>query len=437
MVVTLAGMDLAKELVRMAARGFYETEYVLIIDALMIHSVFSFSRPESRTPLSNANAAARTFYRDYYYINLHTAIDSLKYRLHKLSAHIAKVTAPTTSKAELRCPTCKSEYTNLQALDNVDFGTGSFLCKRCGSILDELESEEGAVENEAVKRLNDQTARLQGLMRQIDSSAVPENDFETAWAAALPIKRTDANPAAKSEPVFSGLALSSAKGLSIKPDQISVSVTEGEAKEEQTEAQKRAQLAKQNALPEWISRSTINGEITGVGAKEEAARREREAHAAITAPSAADEERKKEKIKEDATDDFFRQMYEQEAAERERREREVENEEDEDDEDEDEDDEDNFEDVPVTVTAAPAGAAKSETAANGRASKSESVTSSSAPVSVSGNATEDEASKAKRVRVDGPTSNGAAVHTEADAEAAAGKAVDVESEEEELDFEDV
>lgn len=33
-------MDLAKSLVRIVARAFYETKHILVVDALMIHSAY-------------------------------------------------------------------------------------------------------------------------------------------------------------------------------------------------------------------------------------------------------------------------------------------------------------------------------------------------------------------------------------------------------------
>jgi len=102
-------MDSAHILLRSIVRAFYTAEYILIIDAVIIHSTLrdddlayvmgsqtkhtrklcfklqedgllhKQSRPELR---QGANRATN---RDYYYINLHQAIDNIKWRLRSMN----------------------------------------------------------------------------------------------------------------------------------------------------------------------------------------------------------------------------------------------------------------------------------------------------------------------------------------------------------------
>lgn len=400
--------DLATELLRRIVRAFYVTEHVLVIDALCFHSTLSDydlgvvvgmnvkpvrkivgrlredglvlveTRLERRTDGSGGFYGAshgqlgkeRLTHRDWYYVNYHRAIDAIKYRLWKLSKHIESMGAPTAEKKDLHCPRCKSQYTELEVMDNIDPATGAFLCHRCSHELERVQEDERGSENEHMKRLNSQLEPFLSLMRQIDATTVPENDFNAALSKHIPAKRDeDINPGPRTEIVDApSRNLESTKGLEMKPEKIAVQLQDDDTVKREAEAEearrKREKEARQNALPEWISKSTVTGEITAVGAKEERLRREREAH---TGPIEDSSEDKKavNTTDEDVMNEYWAKLEEikaQEAAEAE----------------EDDEDEDDFEDIDVTGGNTPA--------MNGT------------PAMESSNATDDER-EAKRVKV--------------------------------------
>jgi transcription initiation factor TFIIE subunit alpha len=411
--------ELATLLLRTIARTFYPTEHVLLIDTLIMHSTLSDAdlahvlgmqskivrklcgrlkedglvsvqqRTERRTDGSggfmagsgNQPGKERVTHRDWYYLNFHTAIDSVKYRLLRLSKHVDSLGASTTEKKDLVCHTCKSQYTELEAMDSLDYSTGNFICKRCGTTLDPVDEEDRANENESVKRFNNQVDKIRGLMMQIDATNVPENDFDTALSKQKPIVRADTNPAARTEIVdMPNRNLQSTKGLQLQPEKITVQVQDDETvKRESEEAEAKARRdkeARQNALPEWIVKSTVSGDITTVGAKEAKRQQEREAHLGGVAIKADDSEEKKgDKDDEEVMDAYWAEL----AAATKRQEAENKDEDDEDDE---------FEDVDVTGANTPI--------VNGTAS-----TAVSTPAVESSNATDDERD-AKRPRMDGP-----------------------------------
>lgn len=443
-------MDLAKNLIRITARAFYSTEHVLIIDALAIHSTLTDqdlahvlgmqvkglrrlcgklkedglisvqSRGEKKegappatthTKDGNPMFKERLFYRDWYYLNYHRAIDSLKYRMYRLSRHIESLGAPTTEKKDLVCPRCKSSFTELEVMDNIS-PMGEFLCHMCQHVLDAA-TEDDTGENESMKRLNDQLSRIVAIMRQIDSTDVPENDFDTALSHALPINRGEFNPARKMQIVDDPKpSLASSKGLALAPEKVTVSVMEdgAEVKVDPEElARKRADEARANMLPEWISKSTISGDITSVGAKEAAERAAREAHnMGLHVDDSADEKKTR------TSDDGVMDAYWAELKAEQERQAQVDREEEE--EEEDDDDEDDFEDVDV------GGASQQPAIAP---VPSISVSNPDASGQVSSTATDDEGPAAKKAR----TVEISAV------EAADSK--NAESDEDELDFEDV
>ncbi|KAK5127990.1 hypothetical protein LTR85_005107 [Meristemomyces frigidus] len=434
--------NLATDLLRTVARAFYPTEHVLVIDALVIHSTLPDkdlahvlgmqpkalrklcgrlkedgllsvqTRSERRADGTGGYFASskpgeqgkeRLTNTDWYYLNFHRAIDSIKFRMYKLNKHVESLGAPTTERKDLSCPQCKSQWTELEVMDKIDFSTGAFLCARCGHALDPVEEDERVNENESMKRLNSQLEKLIRLMQQIDSTTVPENDFPSALAKQKPIVRTDANPGQKTEIVdLPGRNLQSSKGLSLKPEKIDVQLqTDEDVKKANAAAEAQAQRekeARQNALPDWIAKSTVSGDITAVGAKEERLRQEREAHggAAAAKLEAGDEEKKPATGgDEDVMAAYWDEMAKAQAQQAADRAAE--------DEEEDDEDEDEFEDVDVGGGSTPA--VNGSGRANGAAVAS---TGANTPAIESSNATDDER-ETKRVRTEPAASSSSAL----------------------------
>ncbi|KAK5687053.1 hypothetical protein LTS10_001190 [Elasticomyces elasticus] len=434
--------DLATTLLRTVTRTFYSTDHVLVLDALLMHSALSDSdlallmgmqgkavrkllgklkedgilsattRQERRTDGSAAffpgsssqPGKERLQNKEWYYINYHRAIDSIKYRLFKLSAHFSALGLPTTEKKDLSCPQCKSQWTELEVMHNLDFSTGDFLCARCNHPLDPVPEEDRNNENESLKRLNSQLEKIHSLMQQLDAATVPENDYDTALANAKPIKRTDANPAQRIETVdIPNNGLQSSKGLALAPEKIAVSLhSEEDMRRDAAEAEKkrREKEAGQNALPEWIAKSTVSGEVTGVGAKEEARKREMAANGGVALKGEEDEEKKPViggvggNVDLDA---YWAELEKAKVAEEQER---ANGEKEEADEDDDDDDEDDFADVEIPGVVTPAlPASNGSTNGSARAGLSTpALTSSNA------NTDDEDGRAAKRQRLDVPTS---------------------------------
>ncbi|KAK5118442.1 hypothetical protein LTR62_002956 [Meristemomyces frigidus] len=480
---------LATDLLRVVARAFYSTEHTLIIEALIMHStlpdtdlvhllgkqskevrrlcgrlkedglVSVQTRQEKRTDGSASffmssqpgqQGKERLTNKEWYYLNYHRAIDSIKFRMYKLNKHFSSLGLPATEKKDLSCPRCKSQWTELDVIDKIDFTTGQFLCRRCNNPLDPVEEDERISENESVKRLNSQLEKILRLMQQIDSTTVPENDFDAALAKQKPIVRTDVNPAQRIETVDipRGNLLSS-KGLAIKPEKISVSLQNDEdVKKASNEADQRARRereARQNALPEWIAKSTVSGGLTTVGAKEERERKERELHTGGPAKAEDDDGKKPTASADVDLAAYFAELekaQKQEAADRAA---------DEEEEEEDDDDED-FEDVDVSTTTATRVTVNAArlSAENTTSTLSQATAPSpglSTPAALeSSNATDDER-EAKRPRLETstvkPLTNGldknSAVEKVVGAENAAAEtpAASDEDEDDELEFENV
>ncbi|KAF2431763.1 hypothetical protein EJ08DRAFT_659766 [Tothia fuscella] len=356
-------MEKAQELVRMVARAFYGTDHVVVIDALVNHQALNVedmrrifvATGRNKNDLlkligrlregglisvhsrleTKANAQKPTTV-EYYYIDYRRAIDGTKYRLHLLEEKLRREAAPTEEKKEYQCSQCKSEWTEMEVLDNPDpqHRRSGFACHRCQFPLDYFPNDPEAAEaNGPLGIFNDQFGWLINLLRDIDNSIIPEVVPESALENARPVPTEKAPlesgrvdyPQARAMPT-------AVKGIVTGPDVVDITITttsETPAAQKIAEAELKARLASQNQLPDWHTRSTVTNEMTAVGQREEAARREREVEAGMFH---VDSEEDKKIAAETSLDDIFAQL--------ERAKQDELAAEDEEDEDEDEDFED-------------------------------------------------------------------------------------------------
>ena len=183
-----------------------------------------------------------------------------------------------TTEKEYFCLQCKSEYTQMEVLDEIELN-GMFVCKRCEHDPNTRTDYAGPAHqgHEVMGRLNAQLAAFEDLMRQIDATSIPENDFDAAIANALPIQRSQSiNPAVRSEPARgTNLPPTTVYGLKTEPEKIQISLlddSQASKDHEQTaEAERHAKPAAQNALPAWQTTATVTGKQTHL-APEEATR---------------------------------------------------------------------------------------------------------------------------------------------------------------------
>lgn len=112
------------------------------------------------------------------------------------------------------------------------------------------------------------------LLKEIDSNDIPNNDFESAFAVMVPVQRNEfINPIRATEPVPSRGPPTAVKGITeTKVVPLEISVTTGSERttaDQAAEAQRKADLAAQNALPVWHTKSTVTGEGADGGKESE------------------------------------------------------------------------------------------------------------------------------------------------------------------------
>ncbi|EFX01335.1 transcription factor tfiie complex alpha [Grosmannia clavigera kw1407] len=365
-------MDLAKTLVRSVARAFYETKHILIIDALVIHSavpdddlaylismnikdlrkmcqklredrlLVSHSRSELREGQQRPNN------RTYYYIDYRQTIDAIKWRVYKIDKDLQGPVVPPSEKKEYFCDRCKAEWTQMEVLDSSS--TSGFLCHRCGSVLRHGDGGR-AGGHERSTRMNNQFKFITELLPKIDSVVIPDNNFEVAFNNKRPVLRDATHQIAASIGVDAMNRPTAVKGLAnTGPSTLSVSIQAGSGpteEEKAAERERRERVAAQNALPSWMSNSTVTGEAfktdlapgKGPGSGADADTKDPTIKATNDTNAEAD------------IDDYFSRLKRQ-AAEEARKKMAGAGQDDEDEDEEDEDDAE-FEDVVQTAGSTP------------------------------------------------------------------------------------
>ena len=377
----------------------------------------------------------RPINKDYYYVDFHATIDAIKYRIFRLTQKVKEMYKPSEEKKDFHCPRCKAQWTELEVLDNV--GPIGFECHRCGGLLEREPDAGDATGHAKQSKLMSQLDGLLKMLQQVDSEDIPNNDFDTAFSLAVPVQRdTNVNPVQQrmlsSAPKPPPAAVRGVNSQLVAA-QLDVSVTTGSERtvaEQAAEAQRKANIAAQNALPVWHTTSTVTGESTVVGKKDG----EQQANGGAL-PKEEGEERKI------STEDEQLEAYYAEIErerEKEAREREAASEED------DDEDEDDFEDVlgaspdgtpSSSISETPKGSQLSQT--NESLKRKGSGSESSMPASNTSTpldselAIEGDGPVPKKVKFENQESGAGAVQTETTEQAEKDS-----DEDEEADFED-
>ncbi|KFA62780.1 hypothetical protein S40285_07551 [Stachybotrys chlorohalonatus IBT 40285] len=377
----VTAMDLAVDLVKSVMRAFYPTRDILVIDALILHEALRdddlaylmsintkdlhkicgklredrFLTVYTRQELREGNP--RPSNRTWYFINYRHTIDAIKWRVYNIDKEVQGSTIPANEKKEYFCTFCKAEWTLMEILDNV--GPDGFLCHRCSHTLS-FEADRNSGGHEQSTRLNDQFKFISELLPRIDAVEIPECTFERAFAKHRPVVRDETHQRAATTAIDSGANRPMAvKGLSnLGPQSIAVnlSTSEGPSEaEKEAERARKEKIAKQNALPSWMSNSTVTGESFAGETAAGISTVKAVPGARQTNPGSLVDKQASAQI-----DDIFEKLKAEQAAERAREAAEEEEEEEEEEEgeygsEEEEEDDLGFEDVPATGNASSLG----------------------------------------------------------------------------------
>ncbi len=288
-------MDVARTLVRSVVRAFYTTQEILVIEALTTHSALRddelaylmkmnlkdlhrlcaslrdarfltvHTRPEMQ------HGKTRPINRTYYFIDYRQTIDAIKWRVYKTDKDMQGIAKPADENKEYSCPRCQAQWTQMEVLDSVS--AAGFTCQRCGNVLERSEERE-APGHQQLSRMNNQFKFMTDMLQEVDKVVVPECTFDKAIAVARPIVRESTHEVLASIPVDTGLNKPSAvKGLAnTGPKTMSVTISDGNDEQENQESRKRKErLLRENALPSWMTESSVPIKPQGKGEDEDGA----------------------------------------------------------------------------------------------------------------------------------------------------------------------
>ncbi|KAH3674864.1 hypothetical protein WICMUC_003067 [Wickerhamomyces mucosus] len=292
-----------RSLIRFVVRGFYGIPYVLIIDAVLLHSVLSeedlshllgIQKKELRAlcqklvddrlltvhTQKEPGPQMRPVSKIYYFIYFTEAIDSIKWKVHSVVQSIKKDVSTDGNPQGYICPICKTRYSQLDAIALLNYEKNEFICSLCNVSLIEDDSGKIAKENQdKYEKLMKQLEPVINYLRKIDERPIAENNFETSLGKVIPAQANttaaySVSAIGKGSKMFSKDSylnnISSRKAGSKSHATLHVNITANDdnlARERQ--ALELEEKRKQNAMPTWHEQSTVGSAQLGILNREE------------------------------------------------------------------------------------------------------------------------------------------------------------------------
>lgn len=290
--------DTVRRLISFVVRGFYGNPYVLIIDAVLKHSVLSeedlsyllgIQKKELRAVCQRLiddrlltvhsqkepGPQMRPVTKTYYFIHFTEAIDSIKWKVHSVVQRIKDQLSTEAGPQGYICPVCKTKYSQMEALTLINYEKNEFLCTLCNESL--IEDDSGKIAKETqdkYERLMKQLEPVISYLRKIDEIPIAENNFETSLSKVVPAQANttasySVSSIGKNSKMFNKDSylnnLSSRKAGAKSQATLHVNITANDdnlVRERQLLALEAKR--KQNAMPAWHEQSTVGSSALGI-----------------------------------------------------------------------------------------------------------------------------------------------------------------------------
>lgn len=284
-----------RSLVRFVARGFYSRPYILILDAIILHSVLceddlvyllGINRKELRlhchrlvedrlivTHVQKEEHLQRSINRTYYFIHITEAIDAIKWRVHSIVSTIKEEMSLYGNPHGYNCSRCGKKVSQLDAISMLSDDKSTFICDTCGGVLIEDDSlQQASIKQQKLERLMLQVDPIIMYLKEIDNLTVEDNDFDTAASKMIPAQSSSAASYLLSTRALGtrskaqmSQSLQNAASKANATLHVSITASDENYEREQQEKELRRQKLEQNALPSWHSASTVgNHDSVGV-----------------------------------------------------------------------------------------------------------------------------------------------------------------------------
>ncbi|QLQ78208.1 hypothetical protein HG537_0A04550 [Torulaspora globosa] len=299
--------EIVKNLLKFVVRGFYGGSYILVLDAVLFHSVLAEEDLKqllgiNKTDLGPLVARLRSdgllsmhkqreyppnsksVERAYFYIKFPHAIDAIKWKVHQVVQRLKDDLDKNSAPNGYMCPICSTKYTQLEAVQLLNYDRTEFLCSLCNEPL--VEDDSGKKNKEKQDRLNrlmDQVQPIIDYLKKIDDSRIEENTFEIALARLIPPQNQSRaaytyNPKKGStmfRPGDSSMGVGM-DGSSLGNDSsrragansqatlhVNITTASDEIAQRALQERQAEEKRKQNAVPEWHKQSTIGKSALG------------------------------------------------------------------------------------------------------------------------------------------------------------------------------
>ncbi|KAF9031211.1 hypothetical protein BDZ89DRAFT_984828 [Hymenopellis radicata] len=298
--------EVLRLLVLHVSRAFYEAKYIIIMDQLSRHAVLKDDDLASRmglqpkelnkivAVLSNdklvkvyrqnelKEGAQRAVGKQYYYIDYEHFCNVVKWRIARMRHKIDSTLRNELDNQGYICVQCKETYSPLDADQIMDFMRGIMVCKIChGEVVDNEDEEAVQGGKDRMQRFNHQMRFIRAGLQKSEAMVLPAFDV-AGWVQAHAVDPE------KQKTSQAGAGLKIAGSDPNKKEDDGIGVVIASDKDEATRKQERDAEAEvkrqQNALPAWHLKSTITGDLTALGIKENA-----RAEAAAQPPTSNDD----------------------------------------------------------------------------------------------------------------------------------------------------
>lgn len=297
--------EIVKNLLKFVVRGFYGGSYILVLDAVLFHSVLAEEDLKqllgiNKTDLGPLVARLRSdgllsmhkqreyppnsksVERAYFYIKFPHAIDAIKWKVHQVVQRLKDDLDKNSAPNGYMCPICSTKYTQLEAVQLLNYDRTEFLCSLCDEPL--VEDDSGKKNKEKQDRLNrlmDQVQPIIDYLKKIDDSRIEENTFEIALARLIPPQNQSRaaytyNPKKGSTMFRPGDSSMGVDGSSLGNDSsrragansqatlhVNITTASDEIAQRALQERQAEEKRKQNAVPEWHKQSTIGKSALG------------------------------------------------------------------------------------------------------------------------------------------------------------------------------